>query len=163
MQFKKFSHRSDFIFTLTLFTVFLISSVILVLFGARIYQKSVSETAENRRIRTSLSYITEKIRQCDHQNSISVTNLDERAVLVLYSEYNQTPYATYIYWDNGYLKELFARRGLPFQPEAGSIITAVRDFSVTQDGSMVQLTVTEQNGTAHTAQIHPNAGQEESP
>ena len=52
----------DMLFLLALFGVFLISALFIVLFGANIYKKTVNDMDANFSARTSVSYITEKIR-----------------------------------------------------------------------------------------------------
>ena len=55
-------HIIDFLFVLSLFCVFAVSSVLLILFGADIYNKTVQQMECNYSSRTSIAYITEKIR-----------------------------------------------------------------------------------------------------
>lgn len=150
-------HRSVFIFILALFAFFVLSGVALVLLGANVYRQTTDEAGENRQIRTSLSYITEKVHQADHQNGVSVLQQAGISALVLTSEYHQTEYVTYIYCHDGKLKELFTRKDLPFTPDAGSTITAVRQFTITKNASLLRLSVTDLSGQDHTLYIHPNA------
>lgn len=159
MAFKRINHTSDWIFTITLFSIFLISGVLLVLFGANVSQKTAGEAAGSRQIRTSLSYITEKIRQCDHQDSVSVFEKNGISALALHSDYNGLGYTTYIYCDDGYLKELFTREDLPFEAAAGNKITPVQRFDIQCTRSLIKLSITDSSQQTHELFIHPNSAQ----
>ncbi|MDO5403715.1 MAG: DUF4860 domain-containing protein, partial [Eubacteriales bacterium] len=120
MQTRK-KHMSELIFIVTLFSIFLISGVSLVLFGANVYQTITREADVNETTRTSLSYIQEKLHQCDHKGSIQVETHNGTDTLSLYSAYGDKLYVTYIYYHDGSLKELFIKNDLNFNPAAGNI------------------------------------------
>jgi hypothetical protein len=65
----------------------------------------------NYELRTSTSYITEKVRQnncADDQNGgIKLVTLEDTTALCLPKTIDQTTYCTYLYCHDGYLKELF--------------------------------------------------------
>ena len=53
----------DILFVLTLFCVFAVCSILLIAVGARIYQNTIDSMEKHFTSTTSLSYISEKIRQ----------------------------------------------------------------------------------------------------
>ena len=55
----------DILFVLALFGVFTFSALMLITIGAEVYRRTTSDMSNNYEIRTSVSYITEKIRQND--------------------------------------------------------------------------------------------------
>ena len=65
------------LFILALFAVFMISALFIVLFGARIYKKVVADADTNYNARTSIAYISEKIRQHDSEDGVSVAHIVE--------------------------------------------------------------------------------------
>lgn len=66
MKFQKQSgHVVDFLFTLSLFGVFTICALIVAAIGVQVYQNTVSNMENNYTVRTSLTYVAEKIRQHD--------------------------------------------------------------------------------------------------
>ena len=65
-------HMIDILFVLSLFCVFAVSSALLILFGADIYKKTVQQMENNYSTRTSIAYITEKIRQSDIEHAIKI-------------------------------------------------------------------------------------------
>lgn len=159
MVFRKINHASDWIFTITLFGIYLIAGVLLVLLGANVYQQSAVEASDSRQIRTSLSYITEKVRQCDHEDSVSIFEDSGVTALALHSQYNGSGYTTYIYCDEGYLKELFTRDGLPFEAAAGNRISPLQRLGIQTVHSLIKLSITDSSYKTHELFIHPNTAQ----
>lgn len=156
MQTKKYHHVSEIIFIVTLFSIFLISGVLLVLFGANVYQKTTSESSVNETIRTSLSYITEKVHQCDQSDSIQIENHNGIDTLALYTVYDTSEYVTYIYYDQGSLKELFIQSNLEFNPAAGNSITEIHAFQISENASLIHILLTDTNDQQHELYIHSN-------
>lgn len=100
------SHYTDLLFTITLFCVFAITALIVVLFGADIYQKTSSNMDTNYTKRTAIAYIGEKVRQHNTKDSIEIGFVEGSQALIIHQELNESFYNTYIFCDNGYLKEV---------------------------------------------------------
>lgn len=122
-------HMIDILFVLSLFCVFAASSVLLILFGADIYQKTVQQMDSNYSSRTSIAYITEKIRQSDTANAIQITTQDDTQVLMLTNIIDGIPYATSLYEYDGYLYELFARTDIDLPLDAGQPVMELHKLS----------------------------------
>ena len=122
----KQQHLIDILFLLSLFCVFAISSVILILFGADIYQKTVSQMDNNYTTRTSIAYLTEKIRQSDSADSIVISQYDGTDVLMLTTDIDGTTYATSLYEYDGYLYELFSRTDIELPLDAGQPVMEIK-------------------------------------
>lgn len=105
------NHIVDVLFVLALFVVFTLSALVLVILGASVYKQTVSYMDENFTSRTAYSYLTEKVRQNDLYDSISLGQLEGTEALVMTQEINDTTYATYLYLYEGSLRELFMRQG----------------------------------------------------
>ncbi len=105
------NHIVDVLFVLALFVVFTLSALVLVILGASVYKQTVNYMDENYTARTAYSYLTEKVRQNDLYDSISIGQLEDTPALVLTREINDTAYATYLYLYEGDLRELFMRKG----------------------------------------------------
>lgn len=130
-------HMIDILFVLSLFCVFAASSVLLILFGADIYKKTVHQMDSNYTSRTSIAYITEKIRQSDTADSIQITTQEGTQVLMLTNVINGIPYATSLYEYNGYLYELFARTDIELPLDAGQPVMELQQLSFSQISSNV--------------------------
>ena len=121
-------HVIDFIFPVALFFVFAVSSLIVVLLATRIYKSVTENSTEHYTARTALSYISEKIRQNDESDTVSVGNLDDSDCLILTSKNNDTAYTTYIYEHDGALKELSVKEGTTPLSSAGEFILETDSF-----------------------------------
>lgn len=125
-------HMIDILFVLSLFCVFAISSVLLILFGADIYKKTIAQMDSNYSSRTSIAYITEKIRQSDAEHAIKIVSQDDTQILVLTNIINDIPYAISLYVYDGYLYELFARADIELPLDAGQPVMELHSLSFSQ-------------------------------
>lgn len=110
----------DILFLLALFVLFTISSLILVSVGAEVYRQTTSDMSTNYDMRTSIAYITEKVRQNDslivsedgsNVSNVTIASLNGKQALVLTQELNSEYYETYLYLHDGHLKELLIKSG----------------------------------------------------
>ena len=151
-------HMVDVLFVLTLFCVFAVCSILLIAVGARIYQNTIDSMETHFTSTTSLSYISEKIRQNDRADSILIEEFGGNDALVLLSEYNNEEYCTYIYSYGGHLKELFTKRSIELSPEAGQDILAISDFSITTlEDSLYEITLVDDKHKSQTIRIGSKA------
>ena len=123
-------HMIDILFVLSLFCVFAVSSVVIILFGAHIYRSTVSQMDDNYTARTSIAYITEKIRQADEKNAIEIRNENGHQILMMTTMIDDTAYATSLYEYDGWLYELFARTDIPL--DAGQPIMEIQELTFSQ-------------------------------
>lgn len=124
-------HVIDFVFPIALFFVFAASSLIVILLAANIYRSTAKASESGFQTRTVLSYVTEKIRQGDERGAVSIGTFDGHDALVIQSVYGEDQiYMTYIYEDNGILRELFIQDGIEAKASSGREITKVTDFNM---------------------------------
>jgi hypothetical protein len=121
-------HMIDILFVLSLFALFAICSVVLILFGADIYKKTVSSMDSNYASRTSVAYITEKVRQSDQYDSIYIDDSLGYERLMMTQEINGFTYATSLYEYDGFLYELFARTDIELPIDAGQQVIAINNL-----------------------------------
>jgi hypothetical protein len=147
-------HMIDILFVLSLFALFAISSVVLILFGADIYKKTISSMDSNYASRTSVAYITEKIRQSDQYDSIYIDDSLGYERLMMTQEINGLTYATTLYEYDGYLYELFARTDIELPIDAGQQVIAINNlkFELVTD-SLLKVDYTDESGEAKTIYI----------
>lgn len=143
----------DFLFILALFGAFAITALFVVLFGARIYETTVTNMNTNFEKRTAMSYITEKIRSHDYTGGAEVSEMnmsdaaDQGSVLRLYQDVGDKRYVTYLFVDDGYLKEFTADEDYDFDFASGTTILAINDFSVRKENdSLYRFNITDSNG-----------------
>ena len=137
----------DILFLLALFCVFLISALFIVLLGAKIYRKTVSNMDVNFKSRTALSYVTEKVRQFDHSGGAAVIHYGDTPVLVLNERIDDTDYSTFLYEKDGYLTELTARSDYDFNLTGGTKVVPIQGFNIERvSDSLYYFTLTDENG-----------------
>lgn len=140
-------HVVDLLFTLALFCVFAFSSLSVAVIGANVYRSTVNNMGQNFSMRTSLAYVTEKVRQNDTAGAVYVQQLDDKPALVLEQSYNGTTYQTWIYHKDGSLRELFIRKGVAFSAQDGQEITQINAFSVAlPDEGLLEFSMTDEQG-----------------
>ena len=136
-------HMIDILFALALFGLFTVSTIVLIIFGANVYQTTVDHMHANFTARTNVSYVTEKFRQADQYDGIQLGSIQDIPALTFYENINNEAYVTYIYAYEGKLYELFARKDLEMFPDSGQAILDVASFSVEQPKSnLFHLTIT---------------------
>ncbi|WP_312700069.1 DUF4860 domain-containing protein [Sedimentibacter sp.] len=118
------------IFIMLLFLIIVVMSVMIILHGQKIYESINEDRSYNYEKRVSLSYIANKVRQADRENSIRIENSGDIQSLVIRELYDGDYYETWIYFYNGGLYELFAGEGIPFNPDDGMKIMDVDSFSI---------------------------------
>ncbi len=156
------THIIDILFVLALFAVFAFCALILVILGANIYKNTVASMNDNFNSRTACSYISEKIRQNDAKDCISVGELADTEALVFSTDVYGSQYATYIYFHEGTLKELFMRVGSDIGSNplnAGTPILELKDFQLEYiDENLISITLQTADDDAKTvyASIHSN-------
>lgn len=139
-------HTVDTLFVLSLFLLFALSAVFLIVIGANIYRKTIQHMDTNFNTRTAVAYITEKVHQSDKSGQLSVSTLEGHSAIVLSSFSDGIEYETYLYEDHGYLKELMMRKDLPLSASAGQEIVQVEHFTVSNINDSLLLCTIRLNG-----------------
>ncbi|MCR5421818.1 MAG: DUF4860 domain-containing protein [Lachnospiraceae bacterium] len=119
----------DIIFVFIVFGILLLCSLFVVLYGAKIYKKTAHDMYINFNSRTALAYVTEKMHQYDKRGCVEVTIEGDNPVLILKQFVNNDEYYTYLYSDEGFLKELTVKSDIGLIKNAGTKILKLKDFS----------------------------------
>lgn len=117
------SHAMEIIFPLVLFGIFAVMSLFLVLIGSDVYTKIVDNSNDNTKIRTSVSYLANKLRAYDSEEySVYVDNISGVDVLVFEETVEEYSYQNLVYYYDGTLREVMIQKGYVFQPEFGDLL-----------------------------------------
>lgn len=136
--------------TLGIYALLLAGFLLLVLFGAGTYQKTVKSQRENEDRRAVLSYLSMTLRNHDHQQAVSVEPGPEGDVLVLTDRVGDDAYTTRIYQSEGMLLEEFAKSGTALgQGEIQSIGACSRFEIERMDGQDLCLRVEDGSVLVH--------------
>ena len=71
------------------------------------YENIIKRSDANFSGTTAISYIANKIRQGDRENSVDIIEVDGTSVLQLKQQVGEEKYHTWIYWKDGSIRELF--------------------------------------------------------
>ncbi|MCL1830408.1 MAG: DUF4860 domain-containing protein [Oscillospiraceae bacterium] len=145
----------DILFSLTLFSVFAMAVLMVLLSGGQIYQNVVNDISIQFESRTSVSYITTKLRRCDTNDSVRVEMFgDAEALFLTEVAADGKEYETVIYLHEGDVKEQFTEKGNHFPPSTGTTILSVQSINFSMvDNSLVVIDYTTDEG-AYTAYVY---------
>ncbi len=151
-------HTVDALFVITLFLVFAVSVVMLTGTGARVYRNIVNSMTENYNSRTSFTYVINKIHQNDTEKAVALGEYDGLDAVLISEEVNNVNYCTYLYFYDGYMREIFTRYGSEFDPGLGTPLFALKDFdAVSVTDSLYRFDLTVPNGAKESLFVHLNS------
>lgn len=135
-------HAVNGLLTLLIYGIFALFSLLLVVAGARIYRNIVSVGNENTQVRSSFSYVANKVRMSTRAAG-TVRLEDQAGIEVLVLETGIEGYETRIYYYDGALRELYQAAEQPFAPELGEKLMEVPKFHIeeTETGHLVMRTM----------------------
>ena len=122
-------HTIDILFPWALFGLLAICGLLVLILAADIYQDTTTMADENYESRTVLSYLTEKIHQNDN-GTVTIGSVDGTDSLIIRQDYDGEEYCTYIFEEDGMLKELFVRSGTAVSTADGKAVIPVEDFKM---------------------------------
>lgn len=146
-QLESSAKKFDTVLVMLLFFLFASTAFILILLGIKQYKLTADAMNDNYEVRTATSYVTEKIRQNDTDLGIRVEDLNGIDALAMSEELEGNLYTTYIYYYDGYLRELFVSSDSVFDIESGQPIIEIGNMHIESlsDTSLV-LTLTSTKG-----------------
>ena len=158
MFFHRKSHSIQSVFTLLLLLCFCLFTLMLSGTGALVYKHSAAQMEENYTSRTAISYISEKIRQHNRYEQISLSELNHIPALKLQESIEQDTYYTYVYYYNHALMELFVHEDTEAAPEMGSMLVSLSslEFSPIPDKQLLSVTAVSPEGNELSMIIHCN-------
>ena len=147
MQMKK--NNVTGVLVLLVFTVFMISILFVLLAGADVVQKLTDRDQRSYQQRTAVQYMTMRVHQADQEGMVEVRKVADQDVLVLAEMIEGCRYETLVYYDDGYLREMFSEAGLNLPLEFGEKILPAAGFFAPHSGQNLPLFTLPQ------AQTHP--------
>lgn len=134
-------------------------SLIAVMLGIQIYNNVVTTAESNSAVRTSLAYVSTKIRANDEAGMVELRNIDGLDVIVLGADRDGTIYNTYIYYTDGALREYYANAENDFNPIYGTVIAKVSRFEMSLDGNLFCFTTVDEEGVSHDMHVYIHSEQ----
>lgn len=155
---KRNTHIVDIIFILSLFCIFTASALLVVLMGADVYQGITKDMDHNYSSRSSISYVTEKIRQHDSKGQVFVGKLEGEPALILTQNYNNEVYETWIYRDGNHLKEIMVAAGTTVNPGDGQELMEVSDFQLEAADQSIRIAAADEGGKWSESLVYVQCG-----
>lgn len=145
MERKK--HSIDVLFMFLLFAIFAILSVLIIFIGSGVYSRITENKEINEQTRTTLSYITNKVRETDGSNNVYLMEKDGRRVLVLRHEYEDYSIDTWIYEYNSKLMEMTVDSGNEFELKFGDVLLDANgvEFYIDEEKHVLNVSVFDKN------------------
>ena len=110
--------------------------------------------------RTGAGYISEKIRHFDARGGIAAGQFDGCDALLLRQQIEGTEYITYIYYYDGYIRELLTENDSGMTAEAGEKVIEAAGFTVEQlDGAMLKVICEMPDGSSQYVLVSPRSSQ----
>ncbi len=163
-------HNVSGLFVFMLIAAYAMFSLLLVLIGVQAYQSTVSASERNAELRTTIGYISGRVRGSDGQ--VSVRKEGEYSVMRIGHALGEEDYETRIYFAHiegqpyGGLYEQVIEKDEEFDPDLGELITEVGGFDMTQDGDLYHLNLTSTDGAEYgmhlrllDSQVGPEGGE----
>lgn len=121
-------HSIDFLFSMMAFLVYAAAMLAFTGFGAGVYRSVTARMESNHTVGTVRAYFTEKIRQHDAENAVTAGEIEGEPALIIRETLGEKEYLTYIYAEEGMLKELLIPAGREAVRSEGTEILALDQF-----------------------------------
>lgn len=159
---KRKQHAIDIVFILSLFCVFAVLALFVVVLGANVYRNLSGGMEENGGVRTSVAYLTEKVRQGDLAAGVELAEVDGSDALVFPLGTENGEYETWIYVNGGMLREITVAAGEAFDPPAGQPIMELESMELRAgDGGLLSIDVRDASGKEWRSAVCRKSGGQE--
>lgn len=125
-------HSIDVVFVLVLFAVFAVSVLMVLMLGVSSYNDITGRMEDNYENRTAAAYIAEKMRQGGGEDCVTIGQYSGQSALIFEYHIDGEDYATYIYYYDGSLREIFTYKDNFLEPQAGEVIVDAKGFELKQ-------------------------------
>lgn len=142
----------------SLCALFAILAMGLTLLASGAYRDTAAAADRNFTQRTAMSYLINQIRRCDTQGGMSLGTFGGSDALTLYETVDDTTYVTMLYCYDGELRELYMEEGTGLAPEDGTAILPLQSLHFTQEGGLLNITITGETAEFCSASISPRSG-----
>jgi ribosomal protein S4E len=138
---------------LVLFCVFAFVFLLLVSAGGGVYEKTTHRMDESYEIRTTLSYISNNVRSASSRD-VHITQMDGKNVLEISDSAAFGEYATYIYYYDGALSEIYKKRDKELMMEYGEEIVRTGGVDIGQTGDILTVEMTTSGGERESISLY---------
>ena len=148
----KKKHYINIIFVITLLCMFAFTALSVAVMGARVYSHSAENMKANYETRTSLVYISEKIKQSPRWK-YDIRKVGAADALVLKGAIGDEDVESWIFESGGQLKEAVLPAGTQATASDGNKIMTVRSMTFRSEGKLLIVTVVNPEGEVNSLTI----------
>ncbi len=145
-------YQLDGLVALLLFGMFAASVLVVLLTGADAYRRLTRRDEAAYDYRTCAQYVATRVRQADTAGSVAVTDFCGEPALVL-SEPEDEGYATWVYFHDGWLMELYASITGSFAPEDGERMMEIGGLELSLESGLLTVTLEDTLGERTTLSL----------
>ena len=153
----KKSYSVNMLFTILLLGVFALTAIFVAVMGAKVYANSADKMQANFDTRTSLVYLSEKIRTCPG-DGFSIGDVGGNTALVLSEEIGGVLYESWVFVDEGQLYEATVISGDAVSTAAAQKIMPLNSLEASLKDGGVEITVTTAAGDVNTTFVYGRTG-----
>ncbi len=146
MKNNKKEHTIVSLAALLTFTVFAVGILSVLLGGAGVYQRLTQQDRISYDHRTCSQYMANKIRQAPGAQAVALSQFGDGDCLLIAQRFDGNDYVTRVYCHDGWLMELFTAADGDFSPQDGERILPLANLSITQNGSLLTMILTDAAG-----------------
>ena len=151
---KERKHSVENLFILVTFLIYALALLLFTTLGATVYRSVTAKMQQHQIQRTAESYLREKIRQNDRKDAIHIVEMEGQQALQITEKIREKAYATYIYTDDGMLKELFISAEKEPKLLDGTGLLELEDLTfVENEEGYLDITLQMTDGQKHSFQI----------
>ncbi|MDR3305209.1 MAG: DUF4860 domain-containing protein [Clostridiales Family XIII bacterium] len=154
----KKKHSVNMMFTVMLLCIFALAAIFVAVLGAKVYANSAEKLQANFDTRTSIVYLSEKVRT-NPGAGVDVRSADGGTALVLTEEISGKVYESWVFVSNGNLCETVVPKGDTPNPAAAQKIMQLASLDAELKDGGVYITVVTTEGEENTTFISGRTGQ----
>lgn len=143
---------------LLLFGIFAACVLAILLTGAGAYRRLTERDQVSYERRTCVQYIVTRVHQSDSMDQVSVEQFGGVPALKLLDE---NGYVTRVYCYDGWLMELYTSVDADLEPADGEQLLKADGLELSMDGNLLDITVTQPDGTQENFCLSLRAGEGE--
>lgn len=136
------------------FALFAIGILSVLLGGANVYRQLNQRDQKSYDRRTCAQYIATKLRQAPAPEAVAIAPFGDGDALLITETIKEDTYLTRVYCHNGWLMELFTISDGEFAPEDGEKILPLQELSLSLDGSLISVSLTDTDGLSQHLKLH---------
>ena len=153
----KKNHSINMMFTILLLGIFALTAIFSAVMGATVYANSAEKLQANFDTRTSLVYLSEKIRT-NPSDDYDVREVDGNTALVLTEKLGDYVFESWIFVSNERLCEITVMQGDTVVPGTAQQIMDLRSLDAQKKDGGIEITVVTVAGDVNTTFISGRSG-----